>query len=752
MEIPTALSSSLLRGLGDKMYERRKQSALEIESIIKDLFSQDEVEQIKNITSYLVREFAFSQFTHQKNGGLIGLAAISIALGPQVDDFLDDIIPPVLACFSDQEAKVRYYACESMYNIAKVAKGDVLRFFNEIFDALSKLSSDPDTSTKNGALLLDRLMKDIISEQNNELDNTNNLQQFSLTRFIPLLSERIKTINPLTRSFLINWLSVLNSIPEIELISHLPKFLHGLLSFLADNNPDVVTSTHILFFDFLKDIRDSALNQNTEFNSSLGQGNGLWLPGQGVVIDYNEILEILINNLNNNNEQIQSMVLKWINEFTEISKQTIISKMTKLILSLLPSLANSKLSLSNSAMELNSNLYFLISDWDNEDIEIDYQGMVNSLTLQLLNENEITRVESLEWLIMLHRKYPEHLFLPGDGMFPALLKVISDISEEVVKRDLQLLAQISSHLDKDNTQDDNFFHSFMIHLLSMFSTDRRLLDLRGALIIRQLCLALSPEKIYITMANILEKDKDIEFSSIMIQHLNSILLTANELMELRKKFKNFHQNFNLFKTLYKSWCHSPISTFSLCLLAMQYEHAYLLLSLFAELEITVNMLIQIDRLIQMLESPAFTYLRLQLLEPEKYPYLFKCLYGLLMLLPQSNAFNTLKNRLSCITTNGYLMLSTLKISNNSTNDSTKRIANSSLKTESNNSLKLQELLSHFKNVQARHEKARLNSQQLPKKNHENNNNNNNEKLSKRTSILQSNTKRTDSPLSFLNKK
>lgn len=50
-------------------------------------------------------------------------------------------MPPVLACFSDQDARVRYYACESMYNIAKVAKGEILLFFNEIFDDLSKVSS-----------------------------------------------------------------------------------------------------------------------------------------------------------------------------------------------------------------------------------------------------------------------------------------------------------------------------------------------------------------------------------------------------------------------------------------------------------------------------------------------------------------------------------------------------------------------------------------------------------------------------------
>lgn len=74
----------------------------------------------------------------------------------------------------------------------------------------------------------------------------------------------------------------------------------------------------------------------------------------------------------------------------------------------------------------------------------------------------------------------------------------------------------------------------------------------------------------------------------------------------------------------------------------------------AELEITVNLLIQVDKLVQLLESPVFTYLRLQLLEPEKHPYLYKCLYGLLMLLPQSSAFAALKNRLNSVSAIGYL--------------------------------------------------------------------------------------------------
>ena len=52
------------------------------------------------------------------------------------------------------------------------------------------------------------------------------------------------------------------------------------------------------------------------------------------------------------------------------------------------------------------------------------------------------------------------------------------------------------------------------------------------------------------------------------------------------------------------------------------------------LQVTVGFLVELDKLTQLLESPIFTYLRLQLLEPQRYAYLVKALYGVLMLLPQ----------------------------------------------------------------------------------------------------------------------
>ncbi|KAF9168300.1 hypothetical protein DFQ26_009519 [Actinomortierella ambigua] len=785
------LSPQITRGLSDKLYDKRKSAALEVERIVREYVINNETTRIRLIIDVLVQDFVYSVSPNARNGGLIGLAATSISLGPNVSTYLDIIVQPVVTCFGDPDSRVRYYACESMYNIAKVARGSILRYFNELFDSLSKLYADPELSVKNGAELLDRLVKDIVHEQSiaysgpiTHIGDQDPQQlalqlprelQFSLPRFIPLLRERVYAQNPWTRNYLVTWIAVLDSIPDLELVSFLPDFLDGLLYFLSDANPDVRTLTQTLLNNFLSEIREiSELQQHqqelqrikqqrlaesqkttgtneggdrTPFKDPLeaestGQGKGNWVPGQGVVIEYAEIVKILKPHLTSNDEDIQETALRWINEFIELAKDVMIEFIPALIPAILPCLAHSVPSIRTIANETNLSLYKLVYESplpvppapptttattalaeraasprphsprgqerlgtsssiasklanssnssshreqagtaarDSEQSSaittvtvvdagnkngdkaekqkaskepFDYPRTVHALTLQFLDVHEQTRVASLEWLLMLHKRAPHLILVEDDGSFPILLKTLSDPSEEVIKRDLQLLAQISSY------SDDGYFTNFMFNLLNLFGTDRRLLETRGSVIIRQLCVSLNSEKIYRTLAELIEKEDELDFANTMVQNLNIILITAPELADLRRKLRNAdsREGQALFTVLYKSWCHNPVSTFALCLMAQYYEHAVALLQSFVEFEITVNLLIQVDKLVQLIESPVFTYLRLQLLEPDRYPHLFKCLYGLLMLLPQSTAFATLRNRLTSVSSMGFIHL------------------------------------------------------------------------------------------------
>eukprot|EP00061_Rhincodon_typus_P014783 g42067.t1 len=78
------------------------------------------------------------------------------------------------------------------------------------------------------------------------------------------------------------------------------------------------------------------------------------------------------------------------------------------------------------------------------------------------------------------------------------------------------------------------------------------------------------------MAEILLREEDLKFASTMVQTLNSILLTSTELFQLRNQLKDLRttESCNLFCGLYRSWCHNPVATVSLCFLTQNYKHAY----------------------------------------------------------------------------------------------------------------------------------------------------------------------------------
>lgn len=728
---PSNTDKDIHKGLSDRLYDKRKAAALELERVIRKSLADEDRDRIRAILDTLCREFAYAvHHPNARNGGLIGLAAATIALGQvEVATYLDDIIHPVLACFGDQDARVRYFACESMYNIAKVAKGEILIYFNEIFDVLCRLSADSDQSVRSGAELLDRLVKDIVSEKAAtyvSLINPNRsrvpdlapnpdptkptiaadtlpasplvtegdkVPAFSLAKFIPLLQERIYVIDPSTRMFLVLWIGVLDSIPDLELVTYLPNFLAGFMLFLSDPSKEVRNASKNVLDGFLQEIKrihdiketlaaQRAIRKSDDKSDNSPLEEDMYIPGQDTVIDYPRIVETLLTHLTSDPD-IQIAVLIWIESLLDISPMSLLQYAPKLLSVLLPTMANDDVDLKSEAERVNAKLQKLILSLD-DDANIDYSAMVNALTLHFLNEQEQTREAALEWLIMLHRKAPTKTL--NDGTFPALLKTLSDPSELVITKDLQLLAQIS------HSSDDSYFSFFMTNLVQLFSTDRRLLETRGNLIIRQLCVSLNPERIYRALAEILEKDEDKEFACIMVQNLGSNLIIAPEMAELRQRLRKAAASDTLFITLFKCWCHDAVSAFSLCLLAQAYEQAYTLLQLLAEFDITVNLLVQIDKLILLLESPVFTHLRLQLLEPDRYPYLYKCLYGLLMILPQSTAFNTLHNRLNSV--------SSLQASSR---------PSQTMQSSSRNDIKWNELMDTFKQVQLAHQKLRRES-------------------------------------------
>ncbi|EDO30641.1 predicted protein [Nematostella vectensis] len=695
------LTQNVVRGLNDKLYEKRKTAALEVERMVKEFVANNEVKQIKKLTQVLAEDFAVSHNSHARKGGLIGLAAAAIALGKDAGLYLKDLIPPVLSCFYDQDSRVRYYACEALYNIAKVARGSVLPFFNEVFEGLSKLAADPDPNVKNGAELLDRLVKDIVTESSS----------FDIISFMPLLRERIYTANPYAKQFLVSWLRVLDSVPELDLINHLPEFLDGLFVIFKDRSAEIRKMCEALLGEFLREIIKSPQTVN-----------------------FAEMINILVLHSQSEDEVIQFTALSWLKEFITLSGRTMLPFCAAVIKAVLPCVSydQDKQNIKEVAKAVNQSMMRLITEDDDKEadaismecdnditvvqVHLDLGPVVEVLTKQLTHKSIQTRIAMLRWVLLLHMKTPNKLFLQIEKLFPELLKTLSDPSDEVVLLDLEVLAEISASAagPPRNTppspltpawsaglsdaspprQLNKYFHKFMHSLMLLFRTERKLLEERGSFILRQLCLLLNVEDIYRSLSEILIQEEDLQFAALMVRYLNMILLTSGELFDLRMQLKDLQtaESCSLFCCLYQSWAHNAVATVSLCLLTQNYKHACDLLMIFGDLEVNVDFLVQIDKLVQLIESPIFTYLRLQLLDTGRNYYLLKSLYGLLMLLPQSDAFTTLRHRLDCVP-NGRVLADQTS-SDQAQNDMETR--------ENVQRINFEELKQHFKAVQRKH--------------------------------------------------
>ncbi|KAI5957104.1 hypothetical protein KGF54_000032 [Candida jiufengensis] len=846
------LDQSLIKDLSNHIYEKRKATAFQIESITKTALSRNDSQTIYRIINELSQITTSSSSNSAKMGAVTALGSVSVALGSfAIAYFLEDILRPIFATFKDSDARVRYYATEALYNVAKISRGEILPFFPQIFDIIAILVSDAESSVKNAADILDRLIKDIISakatnyvsilqqQQQLEQQGNNDIQSslidaqgnaiqinhpqdptkaFQLPKFIPTLLERMYTIDPFTKKFLLSWLELFDDIPNLELISFLPSFLKPLINFILNGAPnDIKLETQNILNSFLKEIKgiskvkieikkkrieqekekaekakqkklkeaeeadklekedkikqenESRTNdkiakfeniEGTKNENNDKENNGkvrttsqseeptktlekddaasiksddttiirkkqdtqteeLLLEeevdepeevyfGQDIFIDYSKIIKILLSFLQSFEGQelnaktdlltdsheticdVQFIVLKWLQELIEIAPQEILNSIPDCVFIILKNISITdqqqdyelRDQLINFSYSLQAflnkiyddiaffELYGLTQDSITQFNEIQLPSTLSKIINEYLNpsvDNELSKITSLEWLIFIYdRNSTEFLkfFKSQENNFELTDLLKYDTSNEVILKVLKLLGKISE-------SNQEFFKDFIIKLIKLFKIEGHEKSMKVEFIIRKLCLTLNSEIIFTTLSDVLQQQyqkiskpsqdqqlqkyqtaNDLEFSNMMIVTLNNILLTSSELLPFRKKLKNLDimssEDWSLFATLFQSWCFNAPSAIALCLLTSNYELSYLIIKNLSELEVTSQLLTQLDVLIQLLESPIFVKLRLQLLEPENYPFLYKTLYGILMILPQSSTFMSLRNRLTTI--------------------------------------------------------------------------------------------------------
>ncbi|CAL9184035.1 unnamed protein product [Musa hybrid cultivar] len=624
-EASSLIPASVLRNLTDKLYEKRKKAAVTIQDIVGKLAYEQEVKKILAVINILATEFTVNPQPDRRKGGLKGLAAVAVGLKEKAPAYLEEIVPPVLNRISDEDSTVRYIASETLYNVAKAVRGRIIIYFDKIFDALCKLSDDSDTIVQSGAHLLDNLLKDIATESD----------QFSLEEFVPLLRERMDIINPHVRQFLLGWITVLNNVPDMDMLCFLPDYLDGLFNMLSDSSPEVRQQAHCALSEFLQEIK----------NTPVWLLHYMWDTS-----DYGRMAKVLVQKAGSPDDYTRLTSFTWMNEFVKHGGDHLIPCYSDILGAVLPCISDKEKEIREIARETNKELRAIIaSPAEGVNIIAVLTIARSGLTSQALT----TRVAALHWIAtLLDRHWNEVISFLND-IFSSLLAALSDPSDEVVILVLEVHACIA--------EDSQNLGHLIDHLVQTFRNDHALLEKRGALIVRRLCVRLDAEQVYREFSSKIEREDDLDFASNMVQALNFTLLTSSELAELRIILKQSlveSSSMDLFVSLYSPWCHSPAATISLCLLAQAYNHASSVIQLLEEEDITAKFSEQLGKLVYLLETPVFASLRLQLVEPDKHVWLLKTLYGLLMLLPQivlsyvfvqqSAAFKIFRTRLKTV--------------------------------------------------------------------------------------------------------
>jgi len=762
-----ALAAGVLRNLSDRQYERRKLAAAEIESRVRELAAGDgHDDEVDRILRCLGRDFAQSNQANNRKGGLIGLAAAALGLGSEAHRWLHQLLPPLLRCFTDQDARVRYYACESLYNVAKVCRTRLLAYFNQIFGALARISADLDPGVKNGAQLLDSLLKDIVADSSN----------FPIDNFMPILRQHLESSSSCLRHLLIGWIVALDAIAHVGMQAHLKQVLPGVFAMLSDEDPEIRQQADHILAHFLqqlqsgpaKDQRDVievvvacgyAAHDNSERSEVARVQAMQWIvaliksAGNRVVLSYSgHIVGLLLVAANH---QHTDATMQACNEMEDALRELLQDSQAG------PGAAPAQAEAPARAEQQVASCATLVEGQADDgggrvDVAQVVECILASLRVPLLpsehNESALdgargqtaTSLKALKWLdiVMDLIQAADAEVLPK--VAPVCLLAIMDQEPCLSKPAIKVLSKIalkSSDLsvgingagqggDTDSmragsTAPGSLLPEILARMLEFLSDRSDVLDERGGAIIKELCVLLGSETVFLHLAAALEGgngragtgqrcdeaaatscDEAADAARrlyhgmhALVDKMTMVLLTVTEVADLRAKLME-HQSHSspsspaishpllhppadraaaddgaslfagasqedaasarsrarllestqqsllhnsgrsLFEALYTAWRPFPASALCLCLLAGEYQRSAELVSCIALLlrqlpaERTLAILVQLDKLVQLLESPAFASLRLQLLSPHQHPYLIKSLYGILMLLPQ----------------------------------------------------------------------------------------------------------------------
>jgi vacuole morphology and inheritance protein 14 len=608
-QVRPQIPADLLRRLADKAYERRWLAASELQLWVQGLAENGERETLQTSVLFFKTDFLESQSDLNKLGGLLAYAAFALGMADFecCTDLYEELIPPVLNYFKDPAFS--FYAVETMHNITKLkaSHSHVLKCLGELLTLMIGMFADVDLHVKQAVQQLDLALKAIVVET--EADPN----QLDRTALMALLGEKLRSVrNPNALPMLVTWLMVLHSVPGFQLTQYLGTFLDGLFRLLATQYQEVQQTTLNALHELLCDLKVS-LRELPFVTATLAR---LCSEGESLV---------------------RLQALHWLEELLLVSGRSMLPDFAEMLDAATACLLDPSSEVVISAEKLQLCMRELV-----EHLEPQSADELKEVVNVVLQHIESSATESLlGWLDSLYRLSPETLRSELDRFLQVLMSRLTQSSGDGLELTLSALCLLSTY--------EGYFARVLDLLLEMFETHVTVLESVGDVILLFLCSKLGAERVYCTLADLLSRVPNEKFSRKVVELMDLLLLTEDGLEELRAVLRlcfSEAKALTLFEQLFRTWCLNPVSCLGLCLLAQAYDLAYDMLLILSKAKATVEVLTQLARLVQVLETPVFALLRMQMLDPQQHPYLLRALYGLLMLLPQSKAYVTLECRLS----------------------------------------------------------------------------------------------------------
>ncbi len=610
------------RSLCDRTYQKRKVGAQKIEAIVKEFIDAGRFDSVQGVIEKLT-EYCSGANPPDRKGGLMGIASVSVVLGyGLIGDYLDALLSPSLVRFDDRDSSVRFFACEALYNICKVARDQLIPdHFGRLFTALGQMASELDESVEKAAMVLDRLCKDIAIESKN----------FDINSFTTMLSDRVSVINTSLRRFLLSWISTVLSCGMVNLVSKIPQILDSLLIML---DSDVEGDTIVAGIE-------STMVQLLQITLESGD-----------VVDIDATVAVLHQWLHHS--AVHLVTIRALDWSLELCGAGLVDDyMAGLVKSSLELIESSDESTVELACQLNEK--FKARFMANPSRFSSQMVMLETTLDTIMSASDSgtpSKVAAVAWATVLLAVQPDAtLAAAADAQVDLTAAVLRGVAGEpdIFTVTLPCLRQVLTV----GALDDEV-PATVARLLAMWTAHWPVVTPRIPTIIR-LCLCIGADRFLLVISQCLAGMAEhgaqapiVEEDRIkIIDQIGLLLLTAKEFAPVRGAIgKRSDLGDRIYDSLTSTWAASPIMACGLHLLGRRYGAAHA--ALMDVPPDNLESLVLLDKLVQLIESPTFTHVRLDMLHQNR--DLSLVLLSMAAILPVGSASKLLTERLGQLQT------------------------------------------------------------------------------------------------------